>query len=107
MKSKHNEFNAKKGQALKERGMEKAAENARDKAWLPLARAFAVRYAMKHGEVTSDIVQRHCPRPKSIHPNVTGSLFRGSGLVHTGRYVLSSRVAAHRRAIAVYRYVGS
>jgi hypothetical protein len=105
MKAKRNEFNAKKGQALKERGMAKAA--AKDRAWLPLARAFAIRYARKHGEVTSDIVQKYWPRPSNIHPNVTGSLFRGSGLVHTGRYVLSKRVAAHRRAIAIYRYVGS
>jgi len=102
-----NEFNAKKGQALKESGMAKAAKNAKAKAWLPMARAFAIKYAKKNGEVTSDIVQLYCPRPDGVNCNCVGGLFKTPYLEHTGDYTLSRRVSAHRRAIGVFRYVGS
>lgn len=101
MKTNHNEFNAKKGQALKDRGLAIAEANC--SAWLGIARGFAMRYAKKHGEVTSDDVQRYCPRPIGVNHNAVGAVMRQPYLEHTGKHVLSSRVSAHRRVIGVFR----
>lgn len=57
------------------------------------ARIEAVRYALEHGEVASDVLTTQ--RPAKVHPNASGSIFRGSGLFRAVRPKKS--VCASRR----------
>jgi len=69
--------------------------------WIAQAREFAVLYASKHGEVTSDDVLKYCPRPADIPPNATGAVFRTKQLRLVG-YRQSSKVTSHARRIGIY-----
>lgn len=59
--AKRNEFNAHKAQILKDDGIERV--KVRNMQWVMKARAVAIKEAKRKGWVTSDDVQKICPRP--------------------------------------------
>lgn len=78
-------------------GVAKVSQND----WVERARAFALNYAARNGEVTSDDLQRHMPRPASVHPNAVGAVFRTKLLQVIG-YTQTERVSGHARTIKIY-----
>lgn len=99
--TKRNEFNAKKSKALKDEGIERVKVN--NMQWVMKARAVAIREAKRKGWVTSDDVQKICPRPKETPANAVGAIFKTDALTPTG-FIQSIRVSAHHRWIRVWEY---
>ncbi len=73
--------------------------------WITRARNFAMHYAARNGEVTSDDVQKWCPPPPDAHPNVMGAVFRGKRLKPVG-FTQTKRVSGHARTIRIYELAG-
>lgn len=82
----------------RDKGMEAAANGYGASDWLDQARKVAEILAARHGEVTADMVQAICPRPASVSPAASGSLFRGKKWRCIG-FTQSSQVSRHAGAI--------
>lgn len=96
----------KAAELLRDRGIAQVSSTLDAQQWQTQARAFALYYASKNGEVTSDDVQRDCPPPHSVNPNVVGALFRSLVAKKELEFVetrKSGRALGHARRIGVYR----
>ena len=93
-------FNAAESKRLKEQGMAISASYPND-TWLLKAQATAQLLAAKFGETDSDEVQKICPRPDSVHPNATGSIFSGNKWMCVGRKK-TAKVSGHAREIKIW-----
>jgi len=101
-----NAFDIKTGEALKDAGMETAAE-ARAKV-LALGREFCRITAVQRDDRTATADDAYTGLIASGYSgnclgNSAGSLFRGHRWVFTGRWVKSKRVSNHARMIRVWR----
>lgn len=98
-------FDFEAAQQAKETGMAAAADSARARAPLELAKEIAIELATLNGETNADAVgelllSRH--GIESLGP-AAGSVFRGGGWMFTGRRVVSSRVTNHGRELKVWK----
>lgn len=98
-------FDAKKGEQLKDEGMDKAACN-RDFD-LAIARNTAVMIAQGRQDrsCTADDVQRVLIERGISLGNAAGSIFRGKRWRFTGRFVKSQRVSNHASIRRVWQLV--
>lgn len=71
------QFDLIEGLRLRDIGMESASCSYGAAEWLEKAREVAKMLAMKNGETNACDVLRQCPRPASVSPNATGSIFKG------------------------------
>lgn len=83
---------------LKDQGMLAAANSYAAYDWLTKARGVAEMLAVANGETNAAEVLKHCPRPKDIPPNSTGSLFRGKQWQLLG-YITTDKISGHGRKI--------
>lgn len=96
-------FNHAESQRLKSIGMEQAANGYGAYDWLSQAQSIAKMLSAKFGEVTVDEVLKLCPRPTTVSPNATGSLFNGKGWQSLG-FVPTSNVRGRGRMIRRWFY---
>ena len=91
------------GEQLRDAGVAKVYKN--HSAWVDKARSTAKAIAAWRGSVSIDEVLEACPRPESVHPNATGSIFREKCWKRVG-YTQSKSPAAHARVVGVYELNG-
>lgn len=101
-------FDGEESQALKEHGMQVAAEKRREA--LEFAREIAVIVALRKPsrETNADEVFKEI-EDRGGDPNLgpaAGSLFKNGDWRFTGRRVLSRRTTNHRRELRVWEYIG-
>lgn len=92
------------GIALRDIGVGKVYGNNHE--WVDMARSAAKAIAKERGSVSVDEVLEACPRPKHIHPNATGTIFREPCWAKVG-YRPSATPSAHARVVGVYKLKGS
>lgn len=95
-------FSLAEARAQRDQGMTQAAYGYGAADWLESARAAAKQIAMRQGTVSADDVLEACPRPPHVHPNATGSIFKGNPFEIVA-YRTSRKTSAHARRIAVYQ----
>lgn len=78
-----------------------AQVEANNSDWVQQARNTALMLAAQNGEVTSDEVQKLCPRPAHIHPNATGSIFKDKRFRFIG-HTPTKRIDGHARTIKIW-----
>lgn len=93
-------FNAAEAARLRDLGLAKVSSFPND-TWVQRARAIAIMFAAKNGEVTINDVLKMLPRPESVHPNACGAVMKCKELVLTS-YTKSDKVSSHARRIGVY-----
>ena len=86
--------------AIKRSSGKKNALQLSNMLWLEKARDIAVKYAERHGFVTSDNVLEVVGSCQS--PSVAGAIFKDNRFVKTG-YTPSRRITTQGRDIAVWR----
>jgi len=91
-------FSLPKGLRQRDIGMEAAAYSYGAAEWLEKARAVAKILAMTNGETNACEVLRQCPRPASVSPNATGSIFKGKAWRCVG-HVKTEKVSGRGREI--------
>ena len=101
-------FDETRGDELKRKGMERAADRRADK--LELARSVAKKIALSRvsKRCTADMVGRELQRHHGIETlgPAAGSLFKTKDWKFTGDFVQSKRVSNHSRLLRVWEYVG-
>lgn len=101
-------FDEKRGEKLKQQGMEQAADNARD--YLHIAREVAQEIAKGRFDrcVTADDVGRVMKVDYGIDTlgPAAGSLFKTNNWKWTGEFRKSKRVTNHSRLLRVWQYIG-
>ncbi len=103
-----NLFDPKRGDELREEGMERAAGKREN--LLREARAAAILHSMVYGSCTMDDVHADLATSyESYTPadlgNAAGSIFRGERWHDTSQRVKSRRAARHSNKITVWKYV--
>lgn len=67
--------------------------------WLEDARLAAQRLLKVQECITIEDVLSICPRPKFLHQNITGNVFKSREFKPTGRYRKSKRSISHGRDV--------
>lgn len=91
-------FSLSEGLRQRDIGMESSAYSYNAQEWLEKAREVAKMLAMKNGETNACDVLRQCPRPASVNPNATGSIFKGKAWRCIG-HVKTEKISARGREI--------
>ena len=94
-------FSLPEGLRQRDIGMEAAAHSYGAQKWLVKARAVAKMLAMTNGETNACEVLRQCPRPASVSPNATGSIFKGKAWRCVG-HIKTEKVSGHGRTIKTW-----
>jgi|GEM_PF-5512085 len=102
-------FDAVESELRKEEGMARAASPERRKRLLKWAKAVALEIASEKGRVSALDVAKWFDEKENINLSVIlgngmGSLFRGTGLVWSGRMEKNTRDVSHSRLVMVWEY---
>lgn len=76
--------------------------NREKKEWLEECRAAARKLLCDRPFVTIEDVLKECPRPKHIHPNITGHVFNDTDFKPVG-WLPSKRPAMNGRYVRTWR----
>lgn len=71
-------------------------------AWLNKARHTAEKIAIRTGQVDIEDVLAECPRPKYLHPGITGHVFQNSGVFRRKGFKSSRRAISNGRTIRTW-----
>jgi hypothetical protein len=70
--------------------------------WIDNARSLAKKLLKRRSTITIEDVLERLPRPRELHPNITGAVFREGQDFHLVGYKKARHASANHRAIGVW-----